>query len=120
MSIAASRSALPVASVRKVWTKSPLRFSINHMSHMAQFRLASAGFGVHPSIRIGSRFMGLVLLLFSAKVDISARFGRLPGPVLGSGTLVTCPSLDQCPVHREMFIRHVRLGSLQHPLEKRL
>src|SRR6266481_3211426 len=64
--------------------------------------------------------MGLVLSLFSAKVHISSRFGRLPGPVLWSETLVTCPSLDQCPVHREMFIRHERPGSFQHPLEKRL
>jgi len=33
---------------------------------------------------------------------------------------MTCPSLDQRSVHREMFIRHVRLGSFQHPLKKRL
>src|SRR6266850_2477932 len=64
--------------------------------------------------------MGLVLSLFPAKVHISSRFGRLPGPVLRSETLVTCPSLDQGPVHREMFIRHERPGSFQHPLEKRL
>src|SRR5258708_31207949 len=90
------------------------------MSHVAQLRLASAGLGVHPSIRIGGRFMGLVLALFPPKVDISARFGRLPGPVLWPETLMTCPSLDQRSVHGEMFIRHVRLGSFQHPLKKRL
>ncbi len=59
------------------------------MSHIAQLRLASAGLGVQPGIRIGGRFMGLVLSLFSAKVDISSRFGRPPGPVLGSETLMT-------------------------------
>src|SRR5215470_3771375 len=64
--------------------------------------------------------MGLVLSLFSAKVDISSRSGRLPAPVLWSETLMTGPSLDQRSVHREMFIRHVRLGSFQHPLKKRL
>src|SRR6266478_705671 len=62
--------------------------------------------------------MGLVLSLFSAKVDISSRFGRLPAPVLWPETLMTCPSLDQRSVHGEMFIRHVRLGSCQHPLKK--
>src|ERR1700720_3374268 len=70
--------------------------------------------------RIGSRFMGLVLSLFSAKVDISSRSGRLPAPVLWPETLMTGPSLDQRSVHGEMFIRHVRLGSCQHPLKKRL
>src|SRR5450755_4523835 len=64
--------------------------------------------------------MGLVLSLFPAKVDISSRSGRLSGPVLGSETLVTCPSFNQRSVHREMFIRHVRPGSFQHSLEKRL
>src|ERR1700693_3920635 len=64
--------------------------------------------------------MGLVLSLFPAKVDISSRSGRHPGPVLGPETLMTCPCFDQCPVHREMFIRHVRPGAFQHPLEKSL
>src|SRR5882762_4748176 len=64
--------------------------------------------------------MGLVLSLFSAKVHISSQSGRRPGPVLGSKTLMTRPSFDQCPVHGEMLIRHIRLGSFQHPLEKRL
>src|SRR5580700_1031364 len=64
--------------------------------------------------------MGLVLSLFPAKVDISSRSGRLPTPVLGSETLVTCPCFDQCSVHREVLIRHVRLGAFQHPLEKSL
>src|SRR5882762_6666147 len=64
--------------------------------------------------------MGLVLSLFSAKVDISSRFGRLPAPVLWPETLMTCPSLDQRSVHCEMFIRHVRPGSFQHSLEERL
>src|SRR5258707_10483343 len=64
--------------------------------------------------------MGLVLSLFSAKVDISSRFGRLPAPVLSPETLMTCPSLDQRSVHGEMFIRHVRLGSFQYSLKKRL
>src|SRR6266481_9271006 len=90
------------------------------MSHIAQLRLASAGLGVQPGIRIGGRFMGLVLSLLPAKVDISSRFGRLPAPVLWPETLMTCPSLDQRSVHCEMFIRHVRPGSFQHPLEKRL
>src|SRR5258708_3044720 len=116
--------SIPLRSSRRLGQKGlhqkPVAILHQYMSHIAQLRLASAGLGVHPSIRIGSRFMGLVLSLFSAKVDIFARFGRLPGPVLGSETLVTCPSLDQCPVHCEMLIRHVRLGSLQHPLEKRL
>src|ERR1700688_1177855 len=52
--------------------------------------------------------MGLVLSLFPAKVDISSRSGRLPGPVLWSETLVTCPSFDQRSVHGEMFIRQNR------------
>ena len=43
---------------------------------------------------------------------------RAPAPVLGSETLLTCPCFDQCSVHGEMFIRHVRLRSFQHPLEK--
>src|SRR5580704_749228 len=62
--------------------------------------------------------MSLVLSLFPAKVDISSRSRRLPAPVLGSETLMTCPCFDQCSVHREVLIRHVRLGAFQHPLEK--
>src|ERR1700675_3272111 len=64
--------------------------------------------------------MGLVLALFPAKVDISSRSRRLPAPVLGSETLMTCPCFDQCSVHREVLIRHVRLGAFQHPPEKSL
>src|SRR5215510_5577987 len=64
--------------------------------------------------------MGLVLSLFPAKIDISSRSGWLSAAVLWTETLMTCPSLDQCSIHGEMFIRHVRLGSFQHPLEKRL
>src|SRR3984957_1162903 len=62
--------------------------------------------------------MSLVLSLFPAKVDIPSRSGRLPAPVLGSETLMTCPGFDQCSVHREVLIRYVRLGAFQHPLEK--
>src|ERR1700674_5163373 len=64
--------------------------------------------------------MGLVLSLFPAKVDISSRSGRRPGPVLWSETLMTCPSFDQRSVDSEMFIRHERPGPFQHPPEKRL
>src|SRR5260370_27392942 len=88
--------SIPLRSSRRLGQKGlhqkPVAILHQYMSHIAQLRLASAVLGVHPSIRIGSRFMGLVLSLFSAKVDISARFGRLPGSVLGSETLMTCPS----------------------------
>src|SRR5258707_9040490 len=113
--------SIPLRSARRLGQKGlhqkPVAVFHQYMSHIAQLRLASAGLGVQPGIRIGGRFMGLVLSLFSAKVDISARFGRPPGPVLGSETLMTCPSFDQRSVHGEMFIRHVRLGSFQHPLD---
>src|SRR5258708_12668323 len=111
--------SIPLRSSRRLGQKGlhqkPVAILHQYMSHIAQLRLASAGLGVHPSIRIGSRFMGLVLSLFSAKVDISARFGRLPGSVLGSETLVTSPTLDQFPLPPQTFTPHLRLRSLHPP-----
>src|SRR5579864_5741818 len=90
------------------------------MSQVAQFGLASFGLLEQPSLGIRCRFMGLVLSLFLVKVDLSARPGWLSLPVLPPETLMAGPSLHQRSVYREMFVRHKRTGSLQHPPEKQL
>src|SRR6202034_1024233 len=52
------------------------------------------------------------------KIQVSSRSEGLAHSVLGPETLVAGPGLYQRSVHREMFIRHKRSGSVQHPLEK--
>jgi|SRR5882762_2763964 len=90
------------------------------MSQVAQLRLATFGLLEQPGLRIPRRFMRLIRPLPPVKIDLSGRSSRLPLPVLPPKAPLTGPCLDQCSVHREIFIRHVRLGSFQHPFEKRL
>src|ERR1700676_4485065 len=56
------------------------------------------------------------------RVQKSSESGSETGllPVLSPEILLARPCLDQCSVHREMFIRHVRPRTFQHPPEKRL
>src|ERR1700726_1270647 len=86
-----------------------------YMSQVAELRFAPFRLLEQPGIRIRCGFMGLVLSLLPVKVDLSSRPGRLPPAVLAPETLLARPSLDQCPVHREMFIRHVRLRTFEYP-----
>src|SRR5471032_2005817 len=90
------------------------------MSQIAQLRLAALGLPEQPRIGIRGRFMGLVISLFPMKVHLSARPGKLSLPVLPPETLVTGPGFDQRSIHREMFVRHKRLGSFQYLPEKSL
>jgi hypothetical protein len=69
------------------------------MPHIAQLRLASPGLRPLPGIWIGARFMGLVLALFPAKVDVSSRPAGLARSILGPEDLVAGPSLNQRSIH---------------------
>jgi hypothetical protein len=44
--------------------------------------------------------------------------GRWFASVLRAKALVAGPGFDQRAIHREVFIRQIRLGSFQHSLEK--
>src|SRR6202158_2993599 len=90
------------------------------MSQVAELRLAPFGLPEQPGIRIRCGSMGLVLPLLPVKIDLSSRSRRFALAILPPETLLTRPSLDQYPVHGEMFIRHVRFRTFQHPLEKSL
>src|SRR4029078_12275606 len=90
------------------------------MSQVAELRLAAFGLPEQPGIGIRRRCMGLVLSLFPVEVDLSSRSRWLPLAVLPSEAFLAPPRLDTRAVHREMFIRHVRLRAFQHPLEKSL
>jgi hypothetical protein len=72
------------------------------------------------SVGIRGRFMGLVRPLLLVKVDLSSWSGWLPLPLLPPKAFLTGPSVAQRPIHREMFIRHVRPRMFQHSLKKRL
>src|SRR5271169_120634 len=96
----------------------PVAVLHHYMSHIAQLRLAASGLRPQPGIGIRCRLMRLVLSLFPFKVDRSSWSSGLPTPILWSETLLTGPGLNQRSVHREMFIRHERPRSLQHPREK--
>src|SRR6266404_1239183 len=94
----------------------PVAVLHQYMSQVAQLRLAAFGLLEQPGIGIRRGSMGLVLPLLPVKVDLPARSGRLPHSVLSPETLLASPSLDQCPVHCEMFVRNMRPRTLQHPL----
>jgi hypothetical protein len=76
------------------------------MTHVPELCFAPFGLLEQSSVGIRGRFMGLVLPLLLVKVDLSSWCGWLPLSVLPSKTLLTGPGLDQCPIHRERFIRH--------------
>ncbi len=86
----------------------------------------SSSFASLPRDLVNNRASGSVVdscvwfLRFSPRKSTSPpTSGGFPDPSLGRKTLMTGPSFDQRSVHREMLIRHVRLGTFQHPLEKR-
>jgi len=72
---------------------------------VAKIRLAPLDLVNKTSIRIGSRFHGYGSLLFSAKVDISSRFGRLPLPPLARKLLGLAQASIKRSVTVKMFIR---------------
>src|SRR5580700_4913422 len=98
----------------------PVTILHQYMSQVAELGFAPFGFLEQSSVGIRGRFMGLVRPFLLVKVDLSSWSGWLPLSVLPPKALLTGPSLDQGSVHGEMFIRHVRLGAFQHPLEKTL
>jgi len=65
--------------------------------------------------------MSLIAPLLALKKIRFARRARKPfSLVLVPETLLAGPRLNQRPVHREVFVRQIRLGLPQHPLEEGL
>src|SRR5712692_6490360 len=112
------RSAIGLG--QKSLHQKPVAVLHQYMSQVAQLGFAAFGLLEQPGIRIRRGSMGLVLPLFPVKIDLSSRARWVALAVLPPETLLTRPSLDQSPVHREMFFRHVRLRTFQHPLENPL
>ena len=69
------------------------------------------------AIRWFAALLGLLLAVNSLNV-VNSYVGRDFMTAISSETLLTGPRLNQRSVHREMFIRHERPRSFQHPREK--
>src|SRR5262249_10214222 len=105
MAAAASRSAVPLASLTRLSTNKPCRFSIQRMAHRTELGLLASAFAIEPCLGVGDRGVGLVAALLAMKVTfaVAARPWRLAAAVLGPEALHGCPSLDQRAVDREML-----------------
>ena len=119
MSKAASRSAVPSAKVTIVSTSNqPMAILHQRMPQIAHFRFAPLRLLIQPSIWISGRLMCFITALLPVKIHFPpVRRGRFAS-AFWAKALVASPGFDQRTIHREVFIRQIRLGSFQHPLKK--
>ena len=106
-----SRSPYPFASVTSHRTTRPRRFSINTRPRWLSLD-SGHPFAIQTSIRVRSRFVGVVLSFLAAEVDVRiAALGPLPlVTTLGLEALLARPSLDQSAVDAEVLVRRQSLG----------